>query len=91
MASIRSRGSSGPGSRGSGWIEGISGTALAAPSPLCAKRSSESSASFSSQMPIASTPAARYASRSSAKLAPRVLTCEIENRGTPMARSYVCV
>jgi hypothetical protein len=39
-------------------------------------------------MPIASTPAARYASRSSAKPAPRVLTCEIENRGTPIGRSY---
>jgi len=42
-------------------------------------------------MPIPSIPAAAYAARSSAKLAPRVLTCEIENRGTPMARSYVRV
>jgi hypothetical protein len=28
---------------------------------------------------------------SSAKLVPSVLTCEIENRGTPMARSYARV
>jgi hypothetical protein len=42
-------------------------------------------------MPMPSTPASAYARRSSAKLAPRVLTWEIENRGTPMARSYVRV
>src|SRR3954449_8781256 len=67
-------------------MDGIAGTALAAPRPPAANCSSESSVSFSSQMPMPSTPAARYASRSSAKLAPRVLTCEIENRGTPMGR-----
>jgi hypothetical protein len=42
-------------------------------------------------MPIASTPASLYVLRSSAKLAPSVLTCEIENRGTPMQRSYAGV
>jgi hypothetical protein len=84
IAAIRSRGSSGPGRSGSGWIEGIAGTAVAAPRPLASKRSSESAASFSSQMPMPSIPASEYAARSSAKPAPRVLTCEIENRGTPM-------
>jgi hypothetical protein len=38
-----------------------------------------------------STPASAYARTSSAKLAPSVLTCEIEKRGTPMARSYAGV
>jgi hypothetical protein len=42
-------------------------------------------------MPIPSIPASRYARRSSAKLAPSVLTWEIENRGTPIAGSYACV
>jgi len=59
IASMRSRGSSGPGSSGSGWTDGMAGTALAAPSPLARKRSSESSSSLDSQMPMPSAPASR--------------------------------
>jgi hypothetical protein len=42
-------------------------------------------------MPMPSTPASAYARTSSAKLAPRVLTWEIENRKAPMAGSYARV
>jgi hypothetical protein len=42
-------------------------------------------------MPMPSIPAPAYASRSSANVAPTVLTCEIENLGTPMAGSYARV
>jgi hypothetical protein len=59
IASIRSAGSSGPSISGSGRIDGTAGTAAAAPRPLSRKRSSESSASFISQIPIPSAPAAR--------------------------------
>ena len=89
--SIRSRGSSGPGSNGRGWIEGIAGTALAAPRPLARNCSREAASSFISQMPIPSTPASAYACRSAANDAPTVLTCEIENLRTPMPRSYARV
>ena len=64
---------------GSGRIDGTAGTAAAAPSPLARKRSSESSPSFISQIPIPSAPAARYASRSSANDWPTVVICEIES------------
>ena len=84
-ASIRSRGSSGPGRRGSGRIEGTSGTADVAPRPLASNSSSASSSgpspSFSSQTPRPSRPARAYARTSSAKLAVRVLTCDREKRG----------
>jgi len=43
----------------SGRIDGTAGTAAAASSPLARKRSSESSSSFISQIPIPSAPAAR--------------------------------
>ena len=59
IASTRSAGSAGPSISGSGRIEGTAGIAVAASSPLARKRSSESSASFISQMPIPSAPAAR--------------------------------
>ena len=78
IASTRAAGSAGPSISGSGKIEGTEGTAVAASSPLCRNRSSESSASFISQMPMPSAPAARYASTSSANDCATVVTCEIE-------------
>ena len=62
-ASIRSCGSVGPPSSGNGRIDGIVGTADAGSSPLrsnasIAASSSPFSGSFSSQIPIPSSPAA---------------------------------
>src|SRR5262245_47409693 len=82
---MRSCGSSGPAISGRGKIDGTAGTAAADPSPDASSSSRASvsppSASFSSQTPIPSTPAALYARTSFAKLDARVVTCEIEKRG----------
>src|SRR5688572_3754874 len=84
-ASTRSPGDSGPGSRGSGRIEGTAGTQLVAASPLARNAAtcspSRPSTSLISQMPMPSTPARAYAARSSSKLAGSVVNSQTAKRG----------
>ena len=79
-ASTRCAGSSGPSIGGSGRIEGTEGMQCVARKPLSRNRRAESSPSFSSQTPMPPTPAARYAARSSAKLAVSVVNSQIDRR-----------
>src|SRR6266700_2228025 len=86
---MRSAGSPGPPNKGSGRIDGMAGTAGPESSPLASSNSSASasspSASFGSQTPIPSRPAATYERTSSAKPAFRVVICETERRGSTWA------
>ena len=79
-ASTRSSGSSGPSISGSGRIDGTDGMQCVARSPLSRSRPAERSPSLNSQTPMPSTPAARYAARSSSNVAVSVVNSQIESR-----------
>src|SRR5919106_121261 len=85
-ASTRSPGASGPGSRGSGRMDGTAGTQLVASSPLARKDASCSasrpSTNLISQMPMPPAPAPAYAARSSSKLAGRVVNSQTAKGGS---------